>query len=76
VLSQLRASSPRYNNGITFIRVDWDTYKRKSVTTSRRIPRRSTLVLIKGGKEVGRIVAGTSKSRIKALLDKGAKATN
>jgi thioredoxin 1 len=40
------------------------------VTTSRKIPRRSTLVLIKGGEEVGRLVAVTSQAQIKALLDK------
>lgn len=67
MLSELRGS---YKN-ITFMTVDWDTYKRHSVTTSRGVPRRSTLILIKAGKEVGRIVAGTSKSAIKALLDKG-----
>jgi len=67
VLKKLRAS---YKN-ITFMTVDWDSYKSHSVTKSRRIPRRSTLVLIKGGKEVGRIVAGTSTGAIKALLDKG-----
>ena len=70
MLKQLRASSPKYNASTTFMRVDWDTYKRHAVTTSRRIPRRSTLVLIKGGKEVGRLVAVTSTSRIKSLLDK------
>ena len=53
------------------MRVDWDTYKGHSVTKSRRIPRRSTLVLIKGGKEVGRLVAATGKETIKSLLDKG-----
>ncbi len=35
-----------------------------------KIPRRSTLVLLNGREELGRIVAGTSKSEIKALLDK------
>lgn len=53
------------------MRVDWDTYKRHAVTTSRRIPRRSTLVMIKGGKEVGRLVAATGKGRIKSLLESG-----
>ena len=75
MLKQLRASSPKYNKATTFMRVDWDTYKRHSVATSRRIPRRSTLVLIKGGKEVGRLVAVTSVAAIKKLLDK-AVATN
>ena len=70
MLKQLRASSSKYNKAITFIRVDWDTYKRHAVTKSRRIPRRSTLVLIKGGKEAGRLVAVTSSASIKSLLDK------
>jgi thioredoxin 1 len=29
------------------------------------------LIVLKGDKELGRIVAGTSKTKIKALLDKG-----
>jgi thioredoxin 1 len=33
------------------------------------IPRRSTLVVLKGNKELGRIVAGTAKDDIKALMD-------
>jgi hypothetical protein len=67
VLDKLRASYPN----ITFMLVDWDTYKNHEITSSRRIPRRSTLVLIKGDKELGRIVAGTSERDIRDLLDKG-----
>ena len=70
MLKSLRASDQKFNKAITFVRVDWDTWRSHKVTTGRKIPRRSTFVLIKGGKEVGRIVAGTSKSRIKALLEK------
>lgn len=70
MLARLRASRPEYDNSLTFMRVDWDTYSRHSVTTSRKIPRRSTLVLIKDGQEVGRLVAVTSEAAIKALLDK------
>lgn len=70
MLKKLRASYPNYNKAITFINVDWDEYGRHSVTTSRKIPRRSTLVLIRGGKEIGRLVAVTSEQEIKALLDK------
>ncbi len=70
MLKSLRASDTKFNEGITFIRVDWDTYKRHAVTKSRRIPRRSTLVLIKDGKEVDRLVAATGKDRIKSLLEK------
>ncbi len=70
MLKELRASDTKYNEAITFINVDWDTYRRHTVTTSRKIPRRSTLVLIKNGVEVDRLVAVTSKAKIKALLDK------
>ena len=69
MLKKLRASYPDYNKAITFVLVDWDTFGRHRVTTSRKIPRRSTFVLIKGGKEVKRLVAVTSEKRIKALLD-------
>ncbi len=33
------------------------------------IPRRSTLVVLQGDKELGRIVAQTGKAEIKALVD-------
>ncbi len=71
MLKSLRAGDAKFNKSITFMLVDWDSYKGHAVTKSRRIPRRSTLVLIKGGKEVGRLVAATSKKAIKGLLEKG-----
>ena len=70
VLKKLRASYPEYNKTITFVLIDWDTYKNTEVTTSRRIPRRSTMVLIKGGKEIARLVAKSDEGEIKALLMK------
>jgi len=69
VLNKLRGSEPKYNKIITFVLIDWDTYKRHAVTTSRKIPRRSTLVLYKNGEEVKRLVAQTSEDKIKKLLD-------
>lgn len=41
------------------------------MVTERNIPRRSTLILLKDDAELGRIVAGTAKSRIKKLMDMG-----
>ncbi len=70
-IKSLRSENPAYDKAITFFRVDWDAFKNADVTTSRNIPRRSTLLVLKGDKELGRIVAGTSKSAIKDLLDKG-----
>ena len=70
MLKKLRESRSKYDKYITFILIDWDSYKRHEVTTRRKIPRRSTLVLIRDGKEVNRLVAQTSEQKIKTLLDK------
>ena len=72
VLKELRASNPQYDKSITFVLIDWDTFSSHDVTISRNVPRRSTLVLVTGGKE-SRLVAETSEQKIKALLDKGLK---
>ena len=73
VLKKLRASYPQYDKSITFVLIDWDTFGSHAVTTSRKISRRSTMVLIKGGTEIGRLVAQTSEQKIKELLDSGLK---
>lgn len=70
VIESLRKADPAYDKVITFVAVDWDQYGDHEVTTSRNVPRRSTLLLLKGDKELGRIVAGTGEAQIKALLDK------
>jgi thiol:disulfide interchange protein len=69
VVNELIEENPAYGETITFIKVDWDTYRKAELTKSLKIPRRSTLVVLKGDQELGRIVAGTSKSQIKGLLD-------
>jgi len=56
--------------GITVMRVDWDTYRSSDIVKRMNIPRRSTLVLLKGGKELGRVVAQTGEAPIRGLLDK------
>ena len=71
VINALRAADPAYDAAMTFVKVDWDTYNSHAVTTSRGIPRRSTLLVLRGDAELGRIIAGTGESQIKALLDKG-----
>lgn len=69
VLSDLRAENPAYEKNIIFFIVDWDEHGKGPLAKELRIPRRSTLVALKGRQELGRIVAGTSKREIKALLD-------
>jgi thioredoxin 1 len=71
VIDGLLNGNPAYGKAMTFVRVDWDEYGEQAVTTDRNIPRRSTLLVLKGDKELGRIVAGTSEAEIKALLDLG-----
>lgn len=69
VINALKAENPGYERAITFINVDWDSYKDDPLTVMLNIPRRSTLVVLKGEEELGRIVAGTARGEIKALLD-------
>lgn len=69
VINALKAENPDYERRITFIIVDWDTWKDDMLTAELNIPRRSTLVVLKGENELGRIVAGTGRDEIKALLD-------
>ncbi len=71
VIDRLLEGNPAYEKAMTFVRVDWDTYSEREVTTSRKIPRRSVLLVLKGDQELGRIVAGTGEAEIKALLDLG-----
>ena len=71
VINALRASDPTYDSAMTFVTVDWDTYKNEDVTLFREIPRRSTLIVLRGDSELGRVVAGTSEAQIKELMDKG-----
>lgn len=71
VMDELRTANPAYDKAIRFITVDWDEYGTGELAQRLQIPRRSTLVLLKGEQELGRSVAGTGKDEIKALLDAG-----
>lgn len=68
-LSELKAANPAYEANITFVDVDWDAYGKGDLSRSLQIPRRSTLVVLKGDQELGRIVAQTGRDTIKALMD-------
>ena len=69
VINALLADDPAYAKAITFINVDWDQWGEGDLVRQLNIPRRSTLVVLKGDQELGRIVAGTAKEEIKALMD-------
>jgi len=70
-IEALRKENPAYDQILTFLAVDWDQHANSDLSKALNIPRRSTLIVLKHGSEFGRIVAGTSKAEIKALLDKG-----
>ena len=61
VIGQLLGDNPAYEENITFVRVDWDQYGRGELAIELNIPRRSTLVVLKGDEELGRLVARTSR---------------
>ena len=69
VIDGLKAENPAYEANISFLVVDWDTNADGDLVKQLKIPRRSTLVVLRGDAELGRIVAGTAKADIKALMD-------
>jgi hypothetical protein len=71
VINALRAQDPAFDAAMTFVKVDWDAFGRHEVSTSRGIPRRSTLLVLRGDQELGRIVAGTAESAIRELMERG-----
>ena len=71
VISALREADPAYDEAMTFMLVDWDTWKDKPVVSEMNIPRRSTLVVLRGEEELGRVVAETSEEKIRALMELG-----
>jgi thiol-disulfide isomerase/thioredoxin len=77
VLNSLKQQNSAYEQNVTFINVDWDVYGDSVMADRLKIPRRSTLVALKGKQEIGRIVADTSERNIKKLMDAAlAAATN
>lgn len=74
VINALRQENPAYDAGITFMPADWDQWKGSQIVRDLNVPRRSTLIVLRGDKELGRIIAGTARSDIKALLDRALQA--
>ena len=68
-MAALRGENPAYDEAITFVYMDWDLHRSSDLANELEIPRRSTLVALKGDAELGRIVAGTSRADIQALMD-------
>lgn len=69
VINELRQKGEPYKS-MTLLAVDWDENRKSPLIGKYNVPRRSTLIMFKNGKEVGRVVAGTGTSEIQALIDK------
>jgi thiol-disulfide isomerase/thioredoxin len=68
-MTKLRDENTAYDANITFVSVDYDKFGNRAIANDYRVPRRSTLIALKGDQELGRIVAGTGLNEIKALMD-------
>jgi len=68
ILENLAAENAVYA-AFPIIRVDWDEHSRGDLVRQLGIPRRSTLVMMRGTTELGRLVADTRRDAIAGLLD-------
>ena len=68
-ISRIKGENPEYDQRITFIEVDWDEHGSGQLARTLRIPRRSTLVVLKGNQELGRLVAQTRPAQIRQLMN-------
>ena len=69
IIGEILSEDPTLAQSITFLSLDWDEYSDDPLTEALNVPRRSTLIAFKGQQETGRIVAGTDKAEIRALID-------
>jgi thiol:disulfide interchange protein len=69
VINALLEDNPDYAQSVAFLSVDWDLYRSNTLFDELNVPSRSTLLVLKGDEEFGRIVADTSKGTIKNLMD-------
>ena len=69
VMDQLRTENPAYDAQLTLINVDWDHFGNSPLVHRFAVPRRSTIIALKGETELARTVAGTSVTEIRALFD-------
>lgn len=66
-MSALRKDNPQYA-AVKIIKVDWDQHSGAAIFKELNIPRRSTLVMFKGGVELGRVLSRTTAADIEPLF--------
>lgn len=68
LIAEALADTPAYGQ-LTFVDVDWDTFGGAQLTERLKVTRRSTLLVMKNGKEVTRLVNEPYADKVRALLD-------
>ena len=59
--------NPAYQ-AVTVMKVDWSEHSSSDAAKDHAVRSRSTLVMLSGGKEVGRVIGSTSRDDIEALF--------
>lgn len=68
ILTRLLAEEPAYR-ALTFLDVDWDTFARARWTERLKVERRSTLIALRDGEEVARLVNEPYERALRRFLD-------
>lgn len=68
LIAEALAENPAYQQ-LMFVDVDWDTFGRSQLTERFKVKRRSTLLVMKNGKEVARLENAPYARQVRALLD-------
>lgn len=71
-IDALRAENPGYDQVITFLDLDWDTYGGGDIATQYGVTRRGSLVILRGDKVLAQTYTHSSVADLKALLDQAA----
>jgi len=68
LITEAIAENPDYGQ-LTFVDVDWDTFGQSQLTERLAVKRHSTLLLMKNGKEIARLVNEPFARPVRAFLD-------
>jgi hypothetical protein len=68
LIAKLIGENPAYSN-LTFVDIDWDHFGQSVMTNRLKVTRRSTLVVMKSGREITRIENQPFERKVRGLLD-------
>ena len=68
LIAEALMENPAYGQ-LTFVDVDWDTFGRSQLTERLKVTRRSTLLVMKNGKEIARLENAPYARDVRGLLD-------